>query len=56
MKTFNSELSYVDVWLTDRNFKPLETKDKVNITLIINQIITYKNGQDIQFNREMKYS
>ena len=28
LKTFNSEFSYVEVWLTDQNSKPLEIKDK----------------------------
>ena len=35
-KTFNSEISYIQVWSTDQNSKPLEQKDKVNITLVIN--------------------
>ena len=36
LKTFNSEFSYIEVWLTDRNSKPLEIEDKINITLVIN--------------------
>ena len=27
-RTFNSELSYVEVWFTDQNSKPLELEDK----------------------------
>ena len=33
LKTFNSEFSYIEVWLTDQNSNPLEIKDKMNITL-----------------------
>ena len=35
-KTFHSEVSYIEVWFTDLNSNPLEIKDKINITLIIN--------------------
>ena len=31
-KTFNSHFSYVEVWFTDQNCKPLEIQDKINIT------------------------
>ena len=36
LKTFNSEFSYIEVWFTDQNPKPLEIKDKIIITLVIN--------------------
>ena len=36
LKTFNSEFSYIEVWFTDQNSKPLEIEDKINITLVIN--------------------
>ena len=36
LKTFNSEFSYLEVWFTDQNSKPLEIEDKINITLVIN--------------------
>ena len=36
LKTFNSEFSYIKVWFTDHNSKPLEIEDKINITLVIN--------------------
>ena len=36
LKTFDSEFSYVEVWFTDQNYKPLEIEDKINITLVIN--------------------
>ena len=34
-KTFNSEFSYIEVWFTDQNSKPVEIKDKININLVI---------------------
>ena len=36
LKTFNSEFSCIEVWLTDQNSKLLELEDKINITLVIN--------------------
>ena len=36
LKTFNSEFSYIEVLFTDQSSKPLETEDKINITLVIN--------------------
>ena len=35
-KTLNSEFSYIEVWLTDKNSKSLEIEDKINIPLLIN--------------------
>ena len=34
-KAFNLEFSYIESWFTDQNFKVLEIKDKINITLVI---------------------
>ena len=34
-KTFNSKFSYIEVWFTDHNSKPLEIEDKINSTLVI---------------------
>ena len=28
LKTFNSDFSYIKVWFTNKNSKPLETEDK----------------------------
>ena len=28
---FKSEFSYIEVWFTDQNYKPLEIGDKVNL-------------------------
>ena len=36
LKTFDSELSYNEVWFTHQKSKPLEIKAKINITLVIN--------------------
>ena len=36
LKTFNSEFSNIEVWLTNQNFKPLEIGNKINTTLVIN--------------------
>ena len=35
LKTFNSEFSYMEVWFTDQNSQPLETEDRINVTLVI---------------------
>ena len=35
LKTFDSGFSYIEVWFTDQNYKPLEIEKK-NITLVIN--------------------
>ena len=32
LKTFNSKFSYIEVWFTDQNSKPLEIEDKLSIT------------------------
>ena len=34
LKTFYSELSYIELWCPDQNSKPLEIEDKINITLV----------------------
>ena len=36
LKNFNLEFSYIDVWFTDQNSKPLEIENKTNITIVIN--------------------
>ena len=35
LKTVNSEFQKIKVWFTDQTSKPLEVKDKINLTLII---------------------
>ena len=36
LKTFDAEFLYIEVWFTDKNSKPLEIEDMINITLVIN--------------------
>ena len=36
LKTFDSEFLYIELWFTDKNSKPLEIEDKINITLVAN--------------------
>ena len=34
-KTYNLEFSFIEIWFTDQNSKPLEIKDKVYMTFIV---------------------
>ena len=36
LKVFDPEFSYIEVWFTYQNSKPLEIEDKISITLFIN--------------------
>ena len=35
LKTTDAEFSFIEIWFTDQNNRPLEIEDNVNITLII---------------------
>ena len=35
LKTFNSEYNEIIVWFTDKNSNPLETEDRINLTMVI---------------------
>ena len=35
LKTTNAEFSFIEIWFTDQNNRPLEIEDNINITLII---------------------
>ena len=35
-KSLNSYFSYIEVWFTDQNSKPLDIKDKINLMLVFN--------------------
>ena len=35
LKTTNAEFSFIEIWFTDQNNRPLQIEDNVNITLII---------------------
>ena len=36
LKTFDSELLYIEAWFIDQNSNPQEIEDKINVTLVIN--------------------
>ena len=35
LKTLNSEYDEIKVWFTDQNSQPLETEDRINLTMVI---------------------
>ena len=35
LKTVNTEFSFIEIWFTDQDNRPLEIEDSVNISLII---------------------
>ena len=35
LKTFDSEFQAIKVWFTNQNSQPLETEDRINLTLVI---------------------
>ena len=35
LKTFNSEYNEITVWFTDQNSQPLDTEDRINLTMVI---------------------
>ena len=35
LKTVNTEFSFIEIWLTDQNNRPLEIEDSENISLIV---------------------
>ena len=41
-ESFNSDFSYNEVWLTDKNSTSLEIEHNMQITLVFNQSLTYK--------------
>ena len=38
MNTINTEFSFIKVWFTGENTKPLEIEDNLNMTLLIGYI------------------
>ena len=42
LKSFDSEFSYIELGFTDEISKSLEMEDKINITLVITESVTYK--------------
>ena len=47
LKTANAEFSFIEIWFTDQNKRPLEIEDNVNITLIIGTG-WYKNENSLE--------
>ena len=41
LKTTNADFSFIEVWFTDQNNRPLEIEGSLNITLIV-EIKLYK--------------
>ena len=39
LKIFNSEYDEIVVWFTDQNNKPLEIEDRINLTMVIKEIL-----------------
>ena len=39
LKTFNSEFQTIEVWFTDQNSQPLETEDRIDLTLLIKYLL-----------------
>ena len=35
LRTFNSKYDEIIVWFTDQNSKPLETENRINLTMVI---------------------
>ena len=35
LKTFSSEFQDIRVWFSDQNSQPIETEDRINLTLVI---------------------
>ena len=42
LKSFDCEFSYIEVGFTDEICKSLEMEDKINITLVVTESVTYK--------------
>ena len=47
LKIFNSEFSYIEVWFTDQNSKPLEINNRIYITLVTNKRVKHKKWRAI---------
>ena len=39
LKTVNTEFSFIEIWFTDQDNRPLEIEDSINISLIIVLVI-----------------
>ena len=41
LKTFNTKYDETKIWFTDQNSQPLETEDRINLTMVIKWSIYY---------------
>ena len=55
LKTTNAEFSFIEIWFTDQNNKPLEIEDNVNITLIIGILHSELVSIKMRYSLEPKY-
>ena len=58
LNTINTEFSFIYVWFTDQNSKPLEIEDKVNMTFIMLFLLLLKllsdcNGTRLEYINEI---
>ena len=58
LKAFNLVFSFIEVWFTHQNSKPLAIEDKINITLVGYRFLSFakKTGKYINKNVSGKYS
>ena len=54
LNNINTKLTFIEIWFTDQNSKPLEIEDNLNITMIIGWTDDNRNIKwGIQFNKEI---
>ena len=54
LNNINTKLTFIEIWFTDQNSKPLEIEDNLNITMIIGWTDDNRNIKwGIQFNQEI---
>ena len=54
LNNINTKLTFIEIWFTDQNSKPLEIEDNLNITMIIGWTDDSRNIKwGIQFNKEI---
>ena len=41
LKMVNTEFSFIEIWFTDQDNRPLEIEDSVNISLILRELFNY---------------
>ena len=54
LNNINTKLTFIEIWFTDQNSKPLEIEDNLNITMIIGWTDDNRNIKwGIQFNKKI---